>query len=154
MLILNLQMDSSSLNRARTRLDRRLRYWKRELPYRTAVLYIAAVQKAITTQNFPQTYPAHSKSYKKHNNLFWVKTGDLLEEVMTAPLTTMVNTNDYTSMGFRFSQKALDTIKFMEHGTVNMPARPLFGPLYSRMSDEFLRLTGWALTDLQKTFKG
>lgn len=154
MVILNLNIDPSAFNRARTRLDRRLRYWKRELPYRVALLYIDAVQRAITTQNFPQRYAPHSKNYKKSNDLFWVKTGDLLEEIMTAPLATIENTADYSSLGFRFSRKALDTIKFMEEGTVNMPARPLFGPLYTQTATEFLRLTGWALTDLKNTFRG
>lgn len=154
MLVLHLKIDPSAFNRAHTRLDRRLRYWKRELPYRTALLYIDAVQQAITSQSFPAAYAAHSPNYKKSNDLFWVKSGKLLDEIMTTPLTTMQNTDNYTSMGFKFSQRAMNIIKWMDEGTVSMPARPLFNVLYSHAESDFRRLTGHTLADLTKQFRG
>lgn len=156
MLHLAVTLDTSFWNKARTRLDRRTAYYKRELPKEMALSFMRFVADKISTQDFTVTYAPLSKRYvaRKHHDDFWLYSQRVLMALLSTPPTVLGKGVDYTAYTINFSPDVQNVIKFMEYGTKNMPARPLFGPSMVEFREAFKKQTGTILKDLHRAWRG
>lgn len=141
----------------RVALDRRLTYYKKELPLTAAKDFRDYIAGIIVSQDatYMSGYPAYSKNYKNKvaGTGFWENSSQTLIDIQSSPVTAIDNSSTYSAFTLEFSERTQNIIRWMEHGTSKMPARPLFGPAFRRFSISFYRQTGTVMKDLLKAWR-
>lgn len=141
----------------RRALDRRLTYYKHELPLTAAKDFRNYIVDIILSQDasYMSGYPPHSPKYKDKvaGTGFWVNTSETLYDIQGSPIASVGNTATYSAFTLEFSERTQKIIQWMEGGTSKMPARPLFGPAFRRFSLSFFNQTGTVIRDLVNAWR-
>lgn len=136
----------------RRALDRRLAYYRQELPLTAAKDFRNYIADIILSQDpsYMGGYPAHSSKYKDKiaGTGFWENTSETLHDIQSSPIVSIGNSATYSAFTLEFSDRTQRIIRWMEYGTSKMPARPLFGPAFRRFSISFFNQTGTVIRDL------
>lgn len=143
-------------------LDRRLKYYRNELPYLMLTQYRKGVINAIRSQDpsymggyepLNEKYLAYKQS-KGFNTGFWRMTSDLLRELQS-PDSAEISNSDFNSLIYVLSiaPYELGKVTANEFGTSKIPSRPLFTPAFQDLEIEFLMKTGTYLEDLHNTWR-
>lgn len=165
---LHMKSDAKFWLKSKERLDRRTRYYKKELPYQLAQTFLSEIASAISRQEFPVAYAKLSDKYTKQkgHSDFWRFSGDTENEAAKALKTSIQgaiagsmpakveDTYSYTQYTIDFPQHIQDYINYMEEGTVNMPPRPLFGPIFEELATEFQKQSGGIISDINRAWRG
>lgn len=146
------------VNGKRRALDRRLTYYRQELPFDAARSFRDYIADIIMMQDESYMVGFAPLSYdyfdrKGGDGRFWEYTGKTLYRLQSSPIYQNKNSATYTAFTLGLPPKTLDIIKFMEYGTRNMPARPLFAAAFRRFSISFYRQTGTYMRDLLKVWR-
>lgn len=141
----------------RRALNRRVEYYRRELPLTAATDFRAYLVDIILSQDasYMAGYAPLSARYaaSKSYNGFWIKTMDTLIDIESSSVVEIANTGDYTAFTLGLSPRTQQIIQWMEDGTHKMPARPLLGPAFRRFSISFYRQSGTVIRDLIKAWR-
>jgi hypothetical protein len=149
-------------------IDRRTRFWKKELPRLYMMEYYQAVLRAIETEQYAAYYAPLSEKYKKWkmehtgSNKFWIKTGATVSALASMVPMPVSQSDDYTAYMMNIPDE-LRYIWNVENGfsgsgkggaPMTIPARPVFGPTFDAVQKRFELYTKRALADLNTAWEG
>ena len=141
----------------RRALNRRVEYYRRELPLSAAADFRAYLVDIILSQDasYMAGYAPLSPNYasSKQYGGFWVNTMDTLIDIESSSVVEISNSPNYTAFTLGLSPRTQRVIQWMEGGTYKMPARPLLGPAFRRFSISFYRQSGTVIRDLIKAWR-